>query len=113
MDANEIHDILQKDFYTSNKSHNAYIPKINQQPTAQIRTYTDENTNEMKINQDKESTLDTTNTFDDDILNNLLDNPEEEIVFNYDEIDVDELEEQYEEGTNNELKQHNNEVINK
>ena len=58
----------------------------------------------MQIKQDKESQLDTLNTFDNDIPNNLFGNPEEEIIFRYDDVDEDELGEQYEEGTNNEIK---------
>ena len=83
MDINEINDILQEpsDFHTQNTKHNAYVPNNN-------------NTNEIQ-NQNIQSLLDNQIIYDDDILNNLFDNPEEEITFNYDEIDEDDLDEEY------------------
>ena len=66
----------------------------------------------MQNNQNIQSPLDTLNIHDEDILNNLLDNPEEKIVFNCEEIDEDELEEDYEQETNNEQNKQYNEIIN-
>ena len=83
MDENEIHEILYdpSDFHTPTQSHNAYIPEINQESRDK-----DESTIEPP--------LENIHTFDDNILNNLFERPMEEIIFNYDEIDEDELDEQ-------------------
>ena len=82
MDVNKKHKILHdpSGFHTPNQSHVAYIPEINQESR-------DKDENTIKL------TLDNINTFDDYIQNNLFENSEEEIIFNYDKIEEDELDE--------------------
>ena len=93
MDITKIHEILQEsfDFHTANTKHNAYVPNNNN------------DTNE-KQNQNIQPSLDNQIIYDYDTLPNLFENPEEEILFNYDEIDEDELDEE----SNNEVNNKNN-----
>ena len=109
MDTNNIHDI-QKDpsnFHTPNYLHNAYIPTMNQNSVTKLINNTKESTNDIQVNQNGELTLDNYDIFDNDILDNLFENTEEEVIFNYDEVDEDELEEQYEKESNKEPNQQN------
>ena len=89
MDKNDKHGILQdpSDFQTPNTKYNAYEPNSN-------------NTNEIQ-NQNIQPSLDNQIIYDNNILNNLFDNPEEEILFKYDEIDEEELGKEYDNGVNN------------
>ena len=89
MDKNDKHGILQdpSDFQTPKTKYNAYEPNSN-------------NTNEIQ-NQNIQPSLDNQIIFDNDKLNNLFDNPEEEFLFNYDEIDEIELYEEYNDEINN------------
>ena len=79
MDIEKIREILQEpsNFHTPNTKHNAHVPNNNN------------DTNELQ-NQNIQPSLDNRIIYDDDILNNLFENPEEKILFNYDEIDKDE-----------------------
>ena len=90
MDIHKIHEILQEpcEFYTPNTKHNAYVPNNNN------------DMNEIQ-NQNIQPSLDNQIIYDDDILNNLFENLVEEILFNYDEIDEDELDEESNNEVNN------------
>ena len=89
IDINKIHEILQEpsDFHTPNTKHNAYVPNNNNMSEVQ--------------NQNIQPSLDNQIIYDNNILNNLFDNPEEEILFKYDEIDEEELGKEYDNGVNN------------
>ena len=94
MDINEVHEILNQpsDFHTPNTDHKAYIPT------------TDNNNMEQNI----QTTNNTPDIFDEHLLDQIFTNPEEEIVFNYDEIDEDELEETDDQNINTNMNQDNN-----
>ena len=46
------------------------------------------------------------------MLDNIFDNTEEEVIFNYDEVDEDEFEDQVEEDSNEESNQQNIDITN-
>ena len=54
----------------------------------------------------------TPETFDENLLDQIFTNPEEEIMFNYDEIDEDESEESYDQQINMNIDQNNNRKLN-
>ena len=91
------------DFCTPNEYHNIYTPTMNKNSETQVI----DKTNDMQIDHNTKLLLEFCNTFDNEIRDNKLDNTEEEVIFNYDKVDEDELEDQVEEVSNNELNQQN------
>ena len=108
-----VNDIIHNpsDFHIPNNLYNICIPAMNQESAAQSINYTYKITNDIQINQNRELPLHSHDTFDNDIPDNLFENSEQEVMFNYDEVDEDELEEQHEEESNKKPKQRNNNVI--
>ena len=53
------------------------------------------------------------NTFHNEMLDNIFENTEEEVIFNYDEVDEDKLEDHYEEDSNKEPNRQHINVITK
>ena len=60
------------DFDTPKKSHNVYIPTMNQNSETQVI----DKTNDKQINHNTESLLENYNTSDNEMLDNIFDNIE-------------------------------------
>ena len=87
MDINGIHEIMQtpSKFHVPDFNHKAHIQDTVHENNE--RTYTEKQSlNEMDL-YDNDNLMHE----NDSLMNEIFNNPEEEIIFNYDEIDEDEL----------------------
>ena len=93
MNTNDIHEIMHDPY-------KFYIPNPNHEPSIQEEQYEESNITDNSTHEYNET--------DEYIMNALFDNPEEEIIFNDNEIDEDELNDDNENENNIVTDQHDN-----